>query len=320
MKFRRIASLVINAIAVIASLIGLIIIDSRDPIIYVKFFTILTNCLIMISGLISIGYSTDYLIKGDKDNKLPAFVYVLKLITATSALVTFLTVVCYLQYATALRTAAPTSSLFWNNILHHYVGPLAFILGFIFLDIDRKYIYKLAFFGPLLMVLYSFYMIPICLGNPDVIGGAPYPFLDKAITPIWLMIILMIGFLAVAFALSFLLWLLNRIAFLIFIGEEVKVEETSQEEEEVKDRIKVTEEDKEEVASLVKAAGYQGPKVYHISKREDKLWQVKFANGKKAIKLFNTQAEAIVFAKQLAKTQEGSIRVHSLKGKIRKAN
>ena len=43
-------------------------------------------------------------------------------------------------------------------------------------------------------------------------------------------------------------------------------------------------------------------------------------NGQKAIKLFNTQAEAIVFAKKLAKSQEGSIRVHSVKGRIRKAH
>ena len=56
----------------------------------------------------------------------------------------------------------------------------------------------------------------------------------------------------------------------------------------------------------------------HISRRQDKMWQVKFAKGKRAIKIFNTQAEAIVFAKKLAKSQVGSIRIHSLKGRIRK--
>ena len=39
-------------------------------------------------------------------------------------------------------------------------------------------------------------------------------------------------------------------------------------------------------------------KVYHISKRkEDGKWQVKFANGQRALKLFDTQLEAIAFAK-----------------------
>lgn len=60
-------------------------------------------------------------------------------------------------------------------------------------------------------------------------------------------------------------------------------------------------------------------RIYHISKRKDDgKWQVKFAKGQKAIKLFRTQAEAIEYAKVLAENQGGSIRIHSLKGKIRK--
>ena len=60
-------------------------------------------------------------------------------------------------------------------------------------------------------------------------------------------------------------------------------------------------------------------KTYHISKHPSGKWQVKFAGGEKAIKLFATQAEAIEFAKKTAGNQDGSIRVHSKKGKIRKA-
>ena len=60
-------------------------------------------------------------------------------------------------------------------------------------------------------------------------------------------------------------------------------------------------------------------KVYHISKRKDDgKWQVKCANGERALKLFDTQAEAIVFAKEKAKNQEGSISIHKVDGKIRK--
>ena len=62
-------------------------------------------------------------------------------------------------------------------------------------------------------------------------------------------------------------------------------------------------------------------KTYHISKRkEDGKWQVKFASGQKAIKLFDTQAEAIDYAKKLADNQEGSISIHKVDGKIRKQN
>ncbi len=59
-------------------------------------------------------------------------------------------------------------------------------------------------------------------------------------------------------------------------------------------------------------------RVYHISRNENGKWQVKLANGEKAIKLFDTQLQAINYAKALVKTRGGSIRIHSVKGKIRK--
>lgn len=61
------------------------------------------------------------------------------------------------------------------------------------------------------------------------------------------------------------------------------------------------------------------PRVYHVSKQADSgKWQVKLATGVKAIRLFDTQDEAIAYAKGLVKTMGGSIRVHSVKGKMRK--
>ena len=57
---------------------------------------------------------------------------------------------------------------------------------------------------------------------------------------------------------------------------------------------------------------------YHVAKRPDGKWQVKFAGGEKAIKLFSTQAEAIEYAKKLAENQDGSISIHKKDGKMRK--
>ncbi len=59
-------------------------------------------------------------------------------------------------------------------------------------------------------------------------------------------------------------------------------------------------------------------KNYHVAKRPDGKWQVKFAGGEKAIKLFDTQAEAIAYAKKLAVNQDGSISIHKKDGKMRK--
>ena len=66
---------------------------------------------------------------------------------------------------------------------------------------------------------------------------------------------------------------------------------------------------------------YEGKtRVYHIaqSKTIDGQWQVKLAGGERAIKIFKTQKEAIEYAKGLVRTQGGSIRIHSMKGKLRK--
>ena len=46
---------------------------------------------------------------------------------------------------------------------------------------------------------------------------------------------------------------------------------------------------------------------YHVSTRkEDGKWQVKFAGGEKAIKLFDTQVEAIAYPKKGEETRGGS--------------
>ncbi|MCR4562467.1 MAG: DUF2188 domain-containing protein [Bacilli bacterium] len=79
-----------------------------------------------------------------------------------------------------------------------------------------------------------------------------------------------------------------------------------------------TEEDRKKRSKKKNSLFNNIPRTYHISKQSTGKWQVKLASGTKAIKLFDTQAEAIAFAKELVHTQGGSIRIHSLKGKIRK--
>ena len=60
-------------------------------------------------------------------------------------------------------------------------------------------------------------------------------------------------------------------------------------------------------------------KAFHVSRRPElNKWQVKATGSDKALKLFNTQKEAIEYANQLAKNQNVSVRVHSKEGKIRK--
>lgn len=58
----------------------------------------------------------------------------------------------------------------------------------------------------------------------------------------------------------------------------------------------------------------EAKRTYHVVKREDGKWEVKFAGGEKAIKLFNTQKEAIEYSKKMAENQGGSMLVHNSKG------
>ena len=58
---------------------------------------------------------------------------------------------------------------------------------------------------------------------------------------------------------------------------------------------------------------------YHVTKRrEDGKWQVKYARGSKALKLFDTQAEAVAYAQKIADNCDGSVVVHKVTGQIRK--
>ena len=70
---------------------------------------------------------------------------------------------------------------------------------------------------------------------------------------------------------------------------------------------------KEEVAPVAekKEVNYRN---YHVVKRADGKWEVKYAGGQKAIKLFDTQKEAVEYTKVMAENQGGSMLVHNSKG------
>ena len=55
-------------------------------------------------------------------------------------------------------------------------------------------------------------------------------------------------------------------------------------------------------------------RTYHLVKRADGKWEVKYAGGQKAIKLFDTQKEALEYSKKMAENQDGKVLVHNSKG------
>lgn len=57
----------------------------------------------------------------------------------------------------------------------------------------------------------------------------------------------------------------------------------------------------------------------HVTPLGDR-WQVKGEGNKKATKLFDTQAEAIEYAKKNAKNQKSELVIHKSTGEIREKN
>ena len=94
--------------------------------------------------------------------------------------------------------------------------------------------------------------------------------------------------------------------------------ETAPETDETEDEEAEEDEAEDEKAEAAEKKAVNRPKNYHVSLREDGKWQVKFAKGARALKLFDTQAEAIAFAKEKAENQDGTITIHKKDGKIRK--
>ena len=68
-----------------------------------------------------------------------------------------------------------------------------------------------------------------------------------------------------------------------------------------------------------KAADKDRSPVYHVTKRaEDGKWQIKATGAEKAVKLFDTQAEAEKYAKELSKNTDRGVVTHKKDGKIKK--
>ena len=95
--------------------------------------------------------------------------------------------------------------------------------------------------------------------------------------------------------------------------EEVKTDETETEKSGVTNE--VTQSDKKEPSEiLLKQRRGEIKKVYHVKKVDGK-WEIILKDGLKVIKTFDTKKEAVEYANNLAKSQDGTVLVHASKGK-----
>ena len=91
-------------------------------------------------------------------------------------------------------------------------------------------------------------------------------------------------------------------------------QENLKEEDNLTKETKVEEDKKEPSETLLRQRSGEIKKVYHVKKVDGK-WEIILKDGLKVIKTFSTKKEAVEFANNLAKSQNGTVLVHASKGK-----
>lgn len=342
MKIRKLLSLVIDIVLITLislSLIWALLINKMNIIDIASWLTFIVLITIFIVSFIDLIINCRFLFVGKITNS--KFLFVSKLIVSSASLVLFLSTICYLQFNNELYN---DKNFFFINLIIHYICPILFSISFIFLETDTKHKFIYILYSPLIILLYFAYVIPLVATN---VFSDPYGFINFTSSHWFNNVLICLLYVILSFISSLILYSLNHIFYMLY-GEgesegnlkrldlnksQIIVDEDKTKEINEKDDNKpliYSEENKEEV--IIESESYDNKdgneeinkninrgKIYHITYRSDSaLWSVKLEKGKRALKLFKTQAEAINYVKELIKTQDASYRVHSLKGKIRK--
>lgn len=171
-----------------------------------RYFTIQSNLLAALVALVYIIFKCSP--AGKSCEKLPVWLYLIKIAAADAVAFTMFITVFYL---------APTSSrgyfaLFMNsNLFMHLLTPLLCIISFIFFEPVEKTSFKMNFAGIIPMALYAAFYTPNVLLHLD--NGKPNPvydwygFLAFGLNTIWIVIPLLVF---IAWLLSLGLWVLNK--------------------------------------------------------------------------------------------------------------
>ena len=332
-KIFRIISLSLNTICFIMVLITIVlkvgdfVVDSifvNSGLSIFLFFTILSNAYLALTSLVMIPYQVFSIKK--QENQVPLWLMVVHFTAVVSVMITCLVTLFFLMPTRANNGNNPLDLIAGLYFLVHLAVPVLAMLNFCFLMVEPTLQFKWTPFGLLPLIAYAiFYILNVKFKFASVIGGDGKAYYDWyglfGDGDIGRMVIVVLIMLFASYLISFVLWLMNMICRHLFKGyDDDEGEEITLEDEEPAIEEEIPEPEKKTTSVSHLDHKYKdGARTYHISRHLlSQQWQVKLAHGEKAIKLFATQAEAIRFAKDLVKTQGGSIRVHSLKGKIRK--
>lgn len=346
-KKRRIdlISLCLNGLIILLVLIGFILLFlTGTGFSAFKMFTILSNIYVGIASIGMFVFQLRHYLNNEVE--IPSWAKVIKYTAVVAVFITFLVVVTFLTPTMASKEDGNVVQLYTgSNLFFHVIVPIVTIGNFA-LEYEPRLKFKDTFFAIIPVFAYSiFYIINYYakgLSAADFNKDSPYDWYGligdgSALRIIIVILVFIVG----SYILGLIFFLYNLIFRHVIVGydndegELLEVEEDDSSDENI-DESKTEEEIKQEESTEVQEETVEesktktitkgnnnkykdGARTYHIARHLiSGKWQVKLANGEKAIKLFDTQKEAIDYAKGLVKTQGGSIRIHSKVGKIRK--
>lgn len=335
----NIVNLTLNLLILLLSLASLIILFFDLGFSCFNYFT--TWCALLGGSIAVIGVVYNCLKEIYKEYKIPKSISALKLLNVTNLLV------CFFSTLVFIGPGYLFESYFY---LIRVILTLLSFINYILFDFWHKLSFKYTLFGvipiTLYMLIYSFLMVF------DVLKPL-YNFENIHANSWYITLLFFIIIILGAILLGWVSNLLNHLFRRLFIGEEyiasgkttiipklvlegeqeannIQQNEDNKntdnedlnkkEEENVANKDETKQESSEQLNKPI--SSYQKKftsRVYHISRQKMVgKWQVKLAGSKKPIKYFDTQLEAINFAKGLVRNQGGSIRIHSLTGQMRK--
>jgi len=261
------------------------------------------------------------LIKGE--TRIPALFTGIYFTAAVMTTIALVVNICFPKY-NGLESYKQLFSIEGGYLYYAFLIPVICIFNFLFISIDKKIRFASIFvpFGATIIYIVTVFVTMIVTKNPELVK---YPFFH--IIPAWAEkfgekltenIIILLVFIAVSFGVSLLMWMVNRISHRVIFGSDLSEfeEDSKGKKGEKKGFVNYL---KDSVAFKTTVQNKPGT-TYHISyhNRKLKTWKVKGEEYERALKVFDTQKKAIDYAKALVAKNGGSIRVHSMVGKIRK--
>ena len=172
-----------------------------------KFFTVLSNIFIGITSLVFAIEEIKILL--GKKEKISKRNYILKLMSTTSVGLTFLVVFAYLG---PISKGGIASMLMNSNLFFHCIIPLAGIVNFIFFEKTDELKFKNNIYGMVPTGLYGIYYLTNIFIHME--NGRVSPMYDWywfVQGGVWMALIIVPLMLGVSYAISVLIWKLNRI-------------------------------------------------------------------------------------------------------------